>query len=176
MPAPPDRDDVTTTSDLVRRFGRWRARAARSPVYILYRGRPRFVLASIELIDVLQRWQRERDDRTSLDESFILSRDAAIARIDRHGFIEGEHTALAALSGISASMLSTLRFVTLFALPTRRAVVDLIAAVEADGTPRSGTAHLLTDAGGPRQVTVSLAPRRHGTAIHGVMALILAVN
>lgn len=177
MDTPADRDDMTTASDLVRRFGVWSARAADAPVYILHRGRPRLVLASVELIDMLCRPRESvSDDRASLDETFALSHGAAIARIDRYGFLEGPHTALAALTGIGVSMLSSLRFVTLFAIPSRGDVAGLIAMVGADGEPRSGTARLLTEVGDPRHVTVSLAPRRRGDAIDGVVALILAVN
>lgn len=42
-----------TSSDLVRHFGLWQERASRAPLYILHRGRPRFVLASIETMDAL---------------------------------------------------------------------------------------------------------------------------
>ncbi|MEO5493395.1 MAG: hypothetical protein ABIR08_05145 [Sphingomonas sp.] len=176
-PSATDRDDMTTESDLVRRFGVWSERAARDPVYILHRGRPRLVLASVELIErlCLPR-ERDADDRASLDETFALSRGAAIARIDRYGFLDGPHTALAALTGIGDSMLSSLRFVTLFSIQSRGGVADLIAVVSEDGEPRSGTARLLTDAGDPRQVTVAFAPRRRGTTIDGVVALIIAIN
>ncbi|MEO5937403.1 MAG: hypothetical protein ABIQ43_00160 [Sphingomonas sp.] len=286
-PALPERDDVTTASDLVRRFGLWRERALQTPVYVLHRGRPRLVLASVDLIGKLagpngddtnesqriaaslagspglivivdrsltivaaSRSVRARfgdiaapgasvmglveevdtvalasairrvetsgfaetievaltsdpgrpvalaiephpdggvlfsragagdpaEDRASLDETFAVSRGAAVARIDRYGFLDGPHTALAALTGIGASMLSSLRFVTLFSIQSRGAVAELIAAVSEDGEPRSGAARLLTDSGDPRQVTVAFAPRRRGAAIDGAVALILAVN
>ncbi len=176
-PSATDRDDMTTASDLVRRFGVWSERAARDPVYIMHRGRPRLVLASVELIAKLcLPRERDADDRASLDETFALSRGAAIARIDRYGFLDGPHTALAALTGIGASMLSSLRFVTLFSIQSRSDVADLITSVAEHGEPRSGVARLLTDAGDPRQVTVAFAPRRRGTAIDGVVALILATN
>lgn len=42
-----------TASDLVRHFGVWQERAARAPVYVLHRGRPRLVLTSVELMDAL---------------------------------------------------------------------------------------------------------------------------
>jgi len=44
---------MVTASDLVRQFGTWRERAARTPVYILHRGRPRLVLASMAVMDAL---------------------------------------------------------------------------------------------------------------------------
>ena len=105
-----------------------------------------------------------------------MSRGAAVARIDRYGFLDGPHTALAALTGIGASMLSSLRFVSLFTIETRKSVAGLIAAVEQDGEPRSGPAQLLIDSGDPHRVTVALAARRRGAAIDGVVALILATN
>lgn len=49
----PTRHDMVTASDLVRQFGTWRERAARAPVYILHRGRPRLVLASMAVMDAL---------------------------------------------------------------------------------------------------------------------------
>lgn len=52
-PAHPPRDQLVTSSDLVRHFGVWQDRAAREPVYVLHRGRPRFVLTSIELMEAL---------------------------------------------------------------------------------------------------------------------------
>lgn len=46
-------EQLVTSSDLVRHFGLWQERAARAPLYILHRGRPRFVLTSIETMDAL---------------------------------------------------------------------------------------------------------------------------
>ena len=51
-PTPPP-DHLVTSSDLVRHFGLWQERAIRAPLYILHRGRPRFVLTSIETMDAL---------------------------------------------------------------------------------------------------------------------------
>lgn len=55
MPPPPTppSDQLVTASDLVRHFGVWQERAARAPLYILHRGRPRFVLTTIETMDAL---------------------------------------------------------------------------------------------------------------------------
>lgn len=49
----PAREHNVTASDLVRHFGVWQERAARAPVYILHRGRPRLVLTSLEIMDAL---------------------------------------------------------------------------------------------------------------------------
>lgn len=46
---------MVTASDLVRHFGVWQDRAARAPVYVLHRGRPRHVLTSVEIMDALCR-------------------------------------------------------------------------------------------------------------------------
>lgn len=46
-------DHVVTASDFVRHFGLWQERATRTPLYILQRGRPRFVLISIETMNAL---------------------------------------------------------------------------------------------------------------------------
>ena len=47
------RADIVTASDLVRHFGLWQERAARAPVYVMFRGRPRLVLTSIEVMEAL---------------------------------------------------------------------------------------------------------------------------
>lgn len=46
-------ENVVTASTLVRHFGLWQERAAHEPVYILHRGRPRFVLATVEIMQAL---------------------------------------------------------------------------------------------------------------------------
>lgn len=50
---PMDGEIVVTTSDFVRRFGIWQEHALRAPVYILHRGRPRFVMISVETMQQL---------------------------------------------------------------------------------------------------------------------------
>lgn len=53
VPSPLDGNNVVTASDLVRHFGLWQERASREPVYVLHRGRPRFVLTSVETMQNL---------------------------------------------------------------------------------------------------------------------------
>lgn len=56
IPSPgpaPGPEQLVTSSDLVRRFGLWQERATRMPLYILHRGRARFVLISVETMDAL---------------------------------------------------------------------------------------------------------------------------
>jgi hypothetical protein len=52
-PSAPAAEQMVTASDLVRHFGVWQDRAARAPVYILHRGRPRLVLVSVETMNAL---------------------------------------------------------------------------------------------------------------------------
>jgi PAS domain-containing protein len=44
---------TVTASELVRQFGIWQDRAAQAPVYILNRGRPRLMLATVDLMNAL---------------------------------------------------------------------------------------------------------------------------
>ncbi|OYW21508.1 MULTISPECIES: hypothetical protein [unclassified Sphingomonas] len=53
LPPPLNGTNVVTASDLVRHFGHWQERASREPVYVLHRGRPRFVLTSMETMHAL---------------------------------------------------------------------------------------------------------------------------
>jgi PAS domain-containing protein len=47
----PDGRLQVTASALVRHFGEWQERAARTPVYVLHHGRPRLVLLGVDLLD-----------------------------------------------------------------------------------------------------------------------------
>lgn len=51
--ATPRASQTVTASALVRQFGTWQERAAKAPVYILHRGRPRLVLTSIDVMEAL---------------------------------------------------------------------------------------------------------------------------
>lgn len=53
LPKPLGTTNIVTASDLVRHFGLWQERASREPVYVLHRGRPRFVLTSVEIMQAL---------------------------------------------------------------------------------------------------------------------------
>lgn len=44
---------TVSASDLVRQFGIWQEAATREPIYILHRGRPRLVLASVDIMSAL---------------------------------------------------------------------------------------------------------------------------
>lgn len=53
IPKPLGANNVVTASDLVRHFGLWQERASREPVYVLHRGRARFMLTSVEIMQAL---------------------------------------------------------------------------------------------------------------------------
>lgn len=50
---PPAPDQIVTSSEFVRNFGLWQERATRAPLYIMHRGRPRFVLVAAETMEAL---------------------------------------------------------------------------------------------------------------------------
>ena len=78
-PAPPA-DQLVTSSDLVRHFGLWQERAVRAPLYILHRGRPRFVMTSIETMDALCSPHYGADD---------VSPGAVETRVDSVALLDG---------------------------------------------------------------------------------------
>jgi PAS domain-containing protein len=68
-------DQCVTASDLVRHFGVWQQRASRAPLYILQRGRPRFVMTTIETMDALCAAHRQPPappSPTTIDASLLL--------------------------------------------------------------------------------------------------------
>jgi hypothetical protein len=91
--APPPRQ-IVTSSDLVRHFGYWQDRAARTPVYILHRGRPRLVLTSVEIMDALCAPHAVTPGR-SPDLTAVLERvaDRVLIANDRHQIIAASDTA-----------------------------------------------------------------------------------
>lgn len=52
-PPRPGVQQCVTASDLVRHFGIWQERAARAPVYVMHRGRPRLALTSLDVMEAL---------------------------------------------------------------------------------------------------------------------------
>ena len=113
------------------------------------------------------------DDGDSFDATFAESRDGAVARLDAHGFLDGPHTSLAALTGIAPSILVSLRFVSLFVADARAGIAGAIEAATESGEPCSAAGRLLIEAGEPRPVRVAFATRPYAA---GVVALILATS
>ncbi|MEO5866132.1 MAG: hypothetical protein ABIS14_15995 [Sphingomonas sp.] len=286
----PPRDQLVTSSELVRQFGKWQERAARDPVYILHRGRPRFVMTSVELMEALcaplsgeaaaestrlmavldgtaemvlvgdaegrvaasSRAARahfgnratngapivavaaaatqpllaatlarvtgsgvteeielpsaSRPDRRltisvmpyhggvvliGTDESAISElravradvaalrqavgtyAGAALTDINLRGYLDRPGPDLAALSGVSAEALGSVRFVTLLDIADRVPVAEAIEGVIADGMPRGIVAALLVNRASPVTVRIGLAARRPTLAVEGVTALLV---
>lgn len=284
-----DRQQVVTASALVRQFGIWQERAAKAPVYILHRGRPRLVLTSTDLMQalcvpqdsasaaqadiealfesmreivilvdqalrvtrisraakryfgidaaadlpldrlapgaamafvaesahrVIERGVAEtievaalrREGRRqsveiepwgdgaalfasdvttaddlrdasahsrAVDQSLAAISGAATARINLRGYLEHPTPSLAALTGIPADTLATVRFVTLLDIGSRVAVAEAIEAVIADGTPRGVTAAMPVNRGAVRSIRIGLSLIRRGVAPDAVAATLI---
>lgn len=94
---------LVTASDLVRHFGAWQERAARAPLYILNRGRPRFVLASIETMDALCAAQPSLPAPTPIDAIAVLDAIGdSVLVADSSGAILGSSRAARAYFGVLA--------------------------------------------------------------------------
>ncbi len=72
LPKPLGGTNVVTASDLVRHFGLWQERAGREPVYVLHRGRARFVLTSVEIMQALCAPHKSGDAPTALGVETLL--------------------------------------------------------------------------------------------------------
>ena len=66
------RAELVTASELVRHFGLWQERASQAPVYVLFRGRPRLVLTSIEVMEALLAPHLPERDTPALDAAALL--------------------------------------------------------------------------------------------------------
>lgn len=161
-PASPGPDQLVTSSDLVRHFGLWQERAARMPLYILHRGRPRFVLASIETMDALCAPHDPVTAPPGLDAAalldgigdFVLVADAD-ARI-----IAASRTARAHFGALAATGA---RLDAVAPLATRPFLADTIARVAESGVAEHLELSSPTRDG--RMLTATLAPVGRGTAL-----------
>lgn len=153
--------DVVTTSDFVRQFGVWQERALRSPIYILHRGRPRFVMTSVETLRQLcARPEIERGaalavtDRTLLDlvDTMVLVCDRdlrlveATASAKRYFSIEDSADLVSNLVGDGIAPLLTAALGRVIATGSTEAIVL--------PAPRRG-----------RQLHWSIVPYRGGAAM-----------
>lgn len=99
-----------TTSELVRQFGVWQERASRSPVYIVNRGRPKFVLLSVEIMEALcSRTQASggADEETA---ALIDAYEEAVVFVDKQAIVTRTNRAArarftSAVEGRSVDML-----------------------------------------------------------------------
>lgn len=113
FPAIVGTEQHVTASDLVRHFGIWQERAARAPVYILHRGRPRLVLTSVDVMDALCAPHVDRPDGSGQLVALLDVIDAMFVLLDAdHQVLSASHGARAyfgdavragaALSGLAA--------------------------------------------------------------------------
>jgi PAS domain-containing protein len=100
----PVRDDMVTASELVRQFGTWRERAAQSPVYILHRGRPRLVLASVAVMDALCEPHDEsrHGDRERLTALLAASPDLIVIADHRLSIVSSSRPVRARMGDLAA--------------------------------------------------------------------------
>ena len=158
---------IVTSSDLVRHFGHWQDKAAREPVYVLHRGRLRFVITAVDIMDALC---TTSTDQGTLVEAMTAS-GIAVARIDHEGFVEAPDPALADFLRQPLHALHALPFADLFDATSRKAVARAVAAVAAGGAPQSVAALSWDDPQAPAGIRIGLARRRGGAANAGVIAV-----
>ncbi|KQS04648.1 hypothetical protein ASG11_10620 [Sphingomonas sp. Leaf357] len=156
------RSEIVTASELVRHFGLWQERAARTPVYVMFRGRPRLVLTSIEVMEALvaphipDREIQGPDSTALLDliRDMVVIADAdlritATSRTARAFF--GERVA----PGISLD--------TLVPIPSRETLLKTLRHVLAAGVAQ------IVDLPSPRRagglLTLTIEPHRRGVAV-----------
>ena len=128
----PARDQMVTASELVRHFGLWQERAARGPVYIYNRGRPRYVLSSVDYLDA----QAASADRSAdaariadlldaLPESVILL--DANCRVRASSAVARAYFGEALQPGVPVERLESAEAAGLLASAARRAVITGLA-------------------------------------------------
>ena len=156
------RADIVTASDLVRQFGLWQERATRAPVYVMFRGRPRLVLTSIEVMEALVAPHVPEHDLSGPDAAALLDlirdmvviadaelRVSAASRTARAYF--GESVA----PGISAEML----------VPVASRAALLRAQRHVQSTGVAQTLDLPSPRRPERLLTVTIEPHRRGVAM-----------
>jgi PAS domain-containing protein len=151
----PEPDQLVTASDLVRHFGIWQENATRRPVYILNRGRPRFVLTSVEMMEALcqpavagpnatEQWLLD----TVLDRVVLLDRNLAIVAMSRSA---------RALFGEAASLGDL--------LPPLEAAYLADLAVQVGATAIPDRAEIASPRDPGRRLRVDLLPHEGGAAL-----------
>ena len=156
------RADIVSASDLVRHFGQWQERAARTPVYILFRGRPRLVLTSIEVMEALlaphlpDRAMPLPDAGALLD----LIRDMVIVADAHLRVIAASKTARAFFGG-SVAPGGTVD--ALVPAPAQGALRRALAQVQANGVAQA--LDLPSPRSADRSLQVTIEPHHRGVAL-----------
>lgn len=134
QPLRPDDGQCVTASHLVRHFGLWQERAVRAPVYILHRGRPRYALTTIDVMEALcASSEAAATDDGAL--ATLLDADGAITMIlDRAGRIALASNAARARFGAAVRAGA---YPGKFALSGGAMLADAIARVTTSGIAES---------------------------------------
>lgn len=162
--AAPDRQ-LVTASELVRHFGIWQERAARDPIYILHRGRPRHVLTSVEVMEALCATRDAADapagrEAATLDALLDLTSDTLlIAGVDR-GLIAASLPARLFFGGTVQPGMAIDR---LFAPAQAPLLIDAIERVARSGVVE--TIDLVSPRHPDRRLDAEIAPLSDGIAL-----------
>lgn len=163
---PPPAEQLVSSSDLVRHFGLWQERATRAPLYILHRGRPRFVMTSIETMEALCAPHAlvgaGEPTRSAIDATALLDATSdLILFADAAGAITASSRAARAHFGSVAEIGAPLDAIA--PLPTRPFLVDTIRRVIASGI--SDHLELVSSRRDGRTLAVAIEPAGAGVAL-----------
>ena len=156
------RAEIVTASKLVRHFGLWQERAARAPVYILFRGRPRLVLTSIDVMEALLAPHVPERDRQGPDAAALLDliRDmVVIADIDLRILVASRTARAFFGAGVAPGGAAD----TLVPTPSRSALRQALAEVQTGGVAR--TIDLPSPRSPDRLLALTIEPHRGGVAV-----------
>ncbi|WP_260599245.1 PAS domain-containing protein [Sphingomonas endolithica] len=156
------RAEIVTASELVRHFGLWQERAARAPVYVMFRGRPRLVLTSIELMETLLAPHLPDRDVQGPDPAALLDliRDMVVVADGDLRVVAASRTARAYFD---ASVAAGVPVETLVPLDARDILLKVLRHVVAAGVAQT------IDLSSPRRtgglLTLTIEPHRRGIAL-----------
>ena len=151
-----------TSSDLVRSFGIWQDRAARAPVYVLHRGRPRLVLTSLELMDSLCAPHRSGEAVATQDLATLLDTTAELYLLaDRGGVLRRAGAAARRYFGASAQTGAPVAAIGADGAPL---LADAIARVVESGIAEE--VECVPAAYPSRRLSLSVLPAGDGVVLH----------
>jgi PAS domain-containing protein len=156
------RAEIVTASELVRHFGLWQERAARAPVYVMFRGRPRLVLTSIEVMEALLAPHMPERDLQGPDSAALLDliRDMVVIADADLRVVTASRTARAYFgTGVAAGVSVD----TLVPVGARDVLLKTLRHVMAAGVAQT------IDLPSPRRagalLTLTIEPHRRGIAM-----------
>lgn len=156
------RSEIVTASELVRHFGLWQERAARAPVYVMFRGRPRLVLTSIEVMEALLAPHMPERDIQGPDSAALLDliRDMVVIADADLRVVAASRTARAYFgAGVAAGVSAD----TLVPVGARDVLLKTLRHVVAAGVAQTVDLPSPRRAGG--LLTLTVEPHRRGIAM-----------